>query len=72
MKINLENINDNKYSKEDTEFFNGLANKYNLEQNADQFIIIRDDGSKIFLPKWYEVLTKHGKVKIEDLIKENL
>ncbi len=72
MKNNFENIDNNKYSREDVEFFNGLANKYNLEQNVDQLIIIRNDGSKVFFPKWYEVPTKSGKIKIEDLIKENL
>jgi len=71
MENNFEDIND-KYSEEDINFFNALAEKYDLEQNADQLIIVREDNSRVFLPKSYQVSTKHAKIDIEDLIKENL
>jgi len=47
MENNFEDIND-KYSEEDINFFNALAEKYDLEQNADQLIIVREDNSRVF------------------------
>jgi hypothetical protein len=72
MKENFEEKNNGKYSLEDVGFFDTLVKKYGLEQNEDQLIIIKKDGSKVFLPKWYEVPTKNGKVDIEELIRQNI
>ncbi len=68
---NFENLQ-NKYTPEDIKFFNALAEEYGLEQNEEHLIIIKNDGSRVFLPKWYEIPTKTGKIGIEDLIKKNM
>jgi hypothetical protein len=62
----------NKYSKEDIDFFNELAERYGLEQNADQFIFLKKNGNKVFIPKWYEIPTKSGKIKIEDALEKEI
>lgn len=72
MKENFEEKNCGKYTAEDIKFFDALAEKYGLEQNEDQLIIVKKDGNKVYLPKWYEVPTKNGKkIDIEDLIKKS-
>lgn len=61
-----------KYSAEDMDFFNELAEKYGLKQNVDQFILERADSERVFMPKSYKILTKNGMMDIEDIIKKEI
>ena len=61
-----------KYSAEDVDFFNELAEKYGLGQNEDQFILEKANGERVFIPKIYKILTKHGGIDIEDFIKKEV
>ena len=61
-----------KYSAEDMDFFNKLADKYGLEQNEDHFILNKANGERVFMPKSYKIMTKNGTMDIEDIIKKEI
>lgn len=65
MKEEIKNFE--KYSPKDIKFFDGLAEEYGLEQDAE-FLILNKEGKKTFIPKAREIPTKSGSIKIRELI----
>jgi hypothetical protein len=75
MKENLiqPDLINRKYTPEDIKKFNRIAEKFNLEQNPDQFIYRSRKGAVAYFPKWHVVKMKNEKEKdIEDLIREKI
>ncbi len=71
MKENFEAFQ--KFSPEDVKFFNGLAEKYGLEQDEERLIVSRN-GKRAFILKRKKIAVKRGgkiqEADVEDLIKE--
>lgn len=59
-----------KYSEEEVEFFNNLADKYNLEQTPDQLVLTKGT-KKTYIPKWHHIpLENNSSIEIEEFIKK--
>ncbi len=69
-KIKLKDFEAGKYNPEEQEFFDELAEKYGLEQDPE-YLILKKNGKKTFIPKKHKIPTKNGLIGLDDLIQKN-
>jgi len=59
------------YTPEEIKFFNKLADKYDLNQTVQHFVLQKNN-KEIYIPKLKYVPTANGLVKVEEFIKQTI